>query len=128
MIGRLVVVNRHVFATGSGFPARSLAAVETLPVYCVPAARSVLGTKISAFPYQLRLPLTPAPSLVRFSEKAASAEGLSMEVSKATTIGALGSTSAASSAGRTKLTVGEVPTRTILATEGTPFASIAKSM
>src|SRR5829696_1571463 len=122
MIGRLVVVNRHAFAIGSGNPPRFCAAVEMLAAYCVPPARSALGLKMSAFPYQPKLPLTEAPSLVRFSENAASAEGLSIEVSKATTIGSFGSTSAASSAGRTNVTAGDLPTRTILATEGTLFA------
>ena len=37
-----------------------------------------LGVKISAFPYQPKVPLTEAPSLVRLSEKAAWAEGLSI--------------------------------------------------
>ena len=75
-------MNCQLFAAASGLPARSLAAVETLTVYCVPAARAALGTKISAFPYQLKLPLTAAPSLVRFSEKAASAVGLSIALLK----------------------------------------------
>ena len=129
MTGGVAVVNCHVFAAASGFPARSLAAVETLAVYCVPAARSASGLKISTpGPYQPKLPLTGAPSLVRFSEKAAWVAALSIDLSKATTIGAFGSTSAASSAGRTKATVGDVPTRTIFATEGTPSAPITKSM
>ena len=38
--------------------------------------------KISAFPYQTKLPLTGAPSLVRLSEKAPSAEGLSIALLK----------------------------------------------
>src|SRR4029079_15443 len=106
--GGLVVVNRHVFATGSGNPPRSLAAVETLAVYCVPTARSASGLKISTpGPYQPKLPLTGAPSLVRFSENAAWEEALSIDLSKATTVGAFGRTSEASSVGRTKATVGD---------------------
>ena len=99
MLGGLVVVNCQVFATASGLPARSLAAVETLAVYCVPAARSALGSKISAFPYQPKLPLTAAPSLVRFSEKAASAEGLSIALLKMASVTPLRETSVAPSAG-----------------------------
>ncbi len=83
---------------------------------------------MSAFPYQLKLPLTAAPSLVRLSEKAASAEGLSMAWSKAATTGAVRATPFAPSVGLTDETVGALPTRTILATEGTPSASITKSM
>ena len=44
--GGFAVVNCHVFAAASGFPARSLAAVETLAVYCVPGARSASGLKM----------------------------------------------------------------------------------
>ena len=76
-------MNCQVFAAGSGFPARSLAAVETLAVYCVPGARSASGLKSSTpGPYQPKLPLTGAPSLVRFSEKAAWADALSMALLK----------------------------------------------
>ena len=82
MLGGPVVVNRQVFAAGSGFPARSLAAVEMLTVYWVPGARSTSGLKIRAFPYQPNMPLTGAPSLVRLSEKAPSAEALSIALSK----------------------------------------------
>jgi hypothetical protein len=54
---------------------------------------------------------------------------LSIDLSKATTITSFGNTSVASSAGRTKVTVGDdAPTCTIFATDGTPFASITKSM
>src|SRR4029079_15814927 len=107
MVGGFVVVNCHVFATASGFPARSSAAVETLAVNCVPTARSASGLKRSTpGPYQPKLPLTGAPSLVRSSEKAPWAEDLFMALSKATMITAFRCTSVASSAGRTKLTVG----------------------
>jgi hypothetical protein len=52
----------------SGFPPNSLAAVETLAVYWVPGAKSAVGLKRSTSrPYQPKLPLTGAPSLVRFS-------------------------------------------------------------
>ena len=83
MTGGFAVVNCQLFAAASGFPARSLAAVVMLAVYCVPAARSASGLKISTpGPYQPKLPLTGAPSLLRFSEKAASAEGLSIALLK----------------------------------------------
>ena len=76
-------------------------------MYCVPGARSPVGLKSSTpGPYQPKLPLTGAPSLVRFSEKAAWAEALSIDLSKATTIVAFGCASVAPSAGRTKLMTG----------------------
>ena len=48
-----------------------------------PGRQGGVGLKSSApGPYQPKLPLTGAPSLVRFSEKAASAEDLSMSLLK----------------------------------------------
>ena len=83
--GGFDVVNCQVFAAASEFPSRSLAAVETFAVYCVPGARSPVGLEEQhpgAVPAEL--PLTGAPSLVRFSEKAPLAEALSIDLSKAT--------------------------------------------
>ena len=82
-------------------------------------------------PYQPKLPLTGAPSLVRFSEKAAWAEALSMALLKKASVNELGETSVAPLAQETLVTtgvVGDVTTRTIFATEGTPSAPITKSM
>ena len=94
-------MNCQVFAAASGFPARSLAAVETLAVYCVPGARSASGLKISTpGPYQPKLPLTGAPSLVRFSEKAAWAEDLSIALLKTTMSPHCGNSVAPSAGGR----------------------------
>ena len=104
----VAVVNRQVFAAASEFPSRSLAAVETFAVYCVPGARSPVGLKSSTpGPYQPKLPLTGAPSLVRFSEKVAfGGAPCRIDLSKATTIVAFGCASVAPSAGRTKLMTG----------------------
>ena len=96
-----MIVSFHDFAAGNGWPVASCAAVETVATYWVPPASRVPGWKRSALPYQPKLPLTGASSLARFSENAASAEGLSIEVSKATTNVAFGRTSVASSAGTT---------------------------
>ena len=63
---------------------------------------------MSAFPYQLKLPLTAAPSLVRLSEKAASAEGLSIALLKLATVTELRETPVAPSAGDTEETSGWV--------------------
>ena len=107
MIGGLEVVNCQLFAAASGFPARSLAAVVTRRGVLRPGRQVGVGLKSSVpGPYQPKAPLTGAPSLVRFSEKAAWAEGLSIDLSKATTITGFGCTSVASSAGRTKLMLG----------------------
>jgi hypothetical protein len=55
-------------------------------VYWLFADSGTLGLKISAFPYQPKLPLTGVPSLVRFNEKAASAEGLSIALLKTASV------------------------------------------
>ena len=62
--------------------------------------------KISAFPNQMKLPATDAPFEVRFSEKAASAEDLSIGTSKTAKTNASGSTSVAPSDGITVEMIG----------------------
>src|SRR6185437_14454858 len=93
----------------SVLPPRSFADAETLAVYCVPAARSASGLNRSTpGPYQPKLPLTGAPSLVRFSEKAAWAEALSIALLKSTVVSALRETLVAPPAGETLLMTGGV--------------------
>ena len=83
MPGGVKVVNCQVFATASGFPARSLAAVETARRVLRPRRQVGVGLEEKTpGPYQPKMPLTGAPSLVRFSEKAAWAEDLSIALSK----------------------------------------------
>ena len=67
--------------------------------------------KMSEFPLQLKLPLTGSPLTARFSEKAASTEGLSIGWSKVTTIGAVREAPEEPSVGMVEVIEGLVGTR-----------------
>ena len=131
MTGCVAVVNCQVFADARPVPARvASAGADRLPCSSSPPSSGRVGVKVTSLPFQLKLPGTVAPSLVRFSENAASTEDLFIARSNAAVTFVVRATPEASAAGLTDETVGDAAARTftIFATEGTPAPLIRNSM
>ncbi len=102
----LRVLKVEAFSKASWFPAASRAPVPTRAVYEVPCAMAAEGWKVIVLPLQEKLPKTAAASLVRRSEKAASAEALSIGSLKLKLTALVVATAVAPSAGLIEATLG----------------------